>query len=468
MVFNTNFKGGFILNNEEKLNRSLKSRHIQMIAIGGSVGVGLFLASSKMMEIAGPSVLLSFAITGFMVYLIMRSLGEMSVQYPVSGSFSAYANEFWSPLVGYITGWSYWFLWGFGVMAEITAVGKCMKYWFPDVPIWLWALASLVMLTLINLVDVKFFGEFEFWFSIVKAVTIIAFIILGFALIIIHFADSGFKEFEIANLWTHGGFFPKGIESVILALGPVSITFIGLESIGLTAGETQNPKKELPSAINKVLLMACVFYVGSLFVIMSLFPWDNIDPSNSPFVLTFESIGLRSAAGIMNFVIITSTLSACNSGIFSSGRMIHTLASQDCAPRILSKLSKKNVPVAATLFSTAFMLIGVVLSFFFPEDAFSLLLGTCGMAGLLVWIVVLITQIKFRKTLDAEAVKNLKYKSLWFPRANYICLAFLAVVIITLIISPSYRLSVLTFSIWVVVLVIAYHIQKRIKEKIHS
>ena len=456
------------MNNEEELSRSLKSRHIQMIAIGGSVGVGLFLASSKMIEIAGPSVLLSFSITGFMVYLIMRSLGEMSVQYPVSGSFSAYANEFWSPLVGYVTGWSYWFLWAFGVMAEITAIGTCMKYWFPNIPIWVWALASLVMLTLINLVDVKFFGEFEFWFSIVKVVTIIAFIILGFALIIINFVNSGFREIEFSNLWTHGGFFPKGILSVILAIGPVSITFIGLESVGLTAGETKNPEKELPSAINKVLLMACIFYIGSLFIIMSLFPWDNIDPSNSPFVLTFENIGFRSAAGIINFVIITSTLSACNSGIFSSSRMVHTLASQDCAPRFLSKLNEKSVPVAATLFSAVFMLIGVGISFFFPEGAFNLLLGMCGMAGVFIWMVILITQIKFRKTLDSEAVSELKYKSLWFPRANYVCLGFLAVVVITCLFSPAHRLSALTFPIWLLVLVGSYYIQKRIKEKIHG
>ncbi len=421
------------MNNEEELSRSLKSRHIQMIAIGGSVGVGLFLASSKMIEIAGPSVLLSFSITGFMVYLIMRSLGEMSVQYPVSGSFSAYANEFWSPLVGYVTGWSYWFLWAFGVMAEITAIGTCMKYWFPNIPIWVWALASLVMLTLINLVDVKFFGEFEFWFSIVKVVTIIAFIILGFALIIINFVNSGFREIEFSNLWTHGGFFPKGILSVILAIGPVSITFIGLESVGLTAGETKNPEKELPSAINKVLLMACM-----------------------------------SAAGIINFVIITSTLSACNSGIFSSSRMVHTLASQDCAPRFLSKLNEKSVPVAATLFSAVFMLIGVGISFFFPEGAFNLLLGMCGMAGVFIWMVILITQIKFRKTLDSEAVSELKYKSLWFPRANYVCLGFLAVVVITCLFSPAHRLSALTFPIWLLVLVGSYYIQKRIKEKIHG
>lgn len=462
------YKGGFILNNEEKLSRSLKSRHIQMIAIGGSVGVGLFLASSKMIEIAGPSVLLSFSITGFMVYLIMRSLGEMSVQYPVSGSFSAYANEFWSPLVGYITGWSYWFLWGFGAMAETTAIGIFMKYWFPDVPIWIWALASLVMLTLINLVDVKFFGEFEFWFSIIKVVTIIAFIILGFALIIIHFANSGFREIEFANLWTHGGFFPKGILSVILAIGPVSITFIGLESVGLTAGETKNPEKELPSAINKVLLMACIFYIGSMLIIMSLFPWDNIDQNNSPFVLTFENIGLRSAAGIINFVMITSTLSACNSGVFSSSRMVHTLASQDCAPRFLGKLNKKSVPVAATLFSSAFMLIGVVISFFFPEGAFDLIFGMCGMAGVFIWMVILITQIKFRKTLDSEAVSKLKYRSLWFPRANYACLGFLAVVVITCLFDPARRLSVLAFPVWLLILVAAYYIQKRIKEKIHG
>ena len=462
-----NFKGGFILN-EENLSRSLKSRHIQMIAIGGSVGVGLFLASSKMIEITGPSVLISYAITGIMVYLILRSLGEMAVEYPVSGSFSSYANKFWSPLIGYITGWSYWFLWGFGVMAEITAVGTYMDYWFPTVPGWIWALAALIMLTTINLIDVKVFGEFEFWFSLIKVVTIIAFIILGFALIIINFINSDFQNIDFAYLWTHGGFFPKGIQGVILALGPVSIAFVGMESIGLTAGETQNPDKELPSAIKKVLFRVCLFYLGSLLIIMSLFPWDNIDPNHSPFVLTFHDIGLKSAAGIINFVLVTSALSACNSGIFSSSRMIHTLSLQNCAPKFLGKLNKKSIPVASILFSFVFMLIGVLLFFLFPKNALDLVLGVCGVTGVFIWMIIMITQIKFRKTLDSEAISNLKYKSIWFPHANYICLAFLVLVIITCIFSPTYRLSVLVFPIWLVALGIAYNIQKKIKEKINA
>lgn len=453
--------------NKENLNRNLKSRHVQMIAIGGSVGVGLFLASSKMIQLAGPAVLLSYIIVGLLTYIIMRSLGEMSVEYPVSGSFSSYANDFLSPLMGYITGWSYWFLWVFAVMAEITAVGTYMNYWFPATPGWIWALISLVILTAINLTNVKVFGEIEFWFSLVKVITIIALIVVGLAIIIMNFVNSNFQEIGFANLWSHDGFFPKGIDAVVMAVGPVAISFIGMESIGLTAGETENPEKTLPSAINKVLFRVCTFYIGSLFVIMSLFPWNQMNAESSPFVSTFHQIGLQSAAGIINFVVLTAALSACNSGIFSSSRMLHTLASQDCAPRILEKLNKKNIPVFAVLMSTFFMLIGVGLFFLFPKDAFSLVFSIAGITGIFIWATILITQIKFRKTLSNEEISKLKYKSLFFPYANYIGLALLLLAIIVCALNDSFRAGVLLFPIWLIILMIAYKVQKGIKDKIH-
>ena len=438
-----------------------------MIAIGGSVGVGLFLASSKMIQLAGPAVLLSYIIVGLLTYIIMRSLGEMSVEYPVSGSFSSYANEFLNPLMGYVTGWSYWFLWVFAVMAEITAVGTYMNYWFPDTPGWIWALISLVMLTAINLTNVKVFGEIEFWFSLIKVITIIALIVVGLVIVFMNFINSNFQEIGFENLWSHDGFFPKGIDAVVMAIGPVAISFIGMESIGLTAGESENPEKTLPSAINKVIIRVAMFYIGSLFVIMSLFPWNQMDPENSPFVLTFHQIGLQSAAGIINFVVLTAALSACNSGIFSSSRMLHTLASQDCAPRVLKKLNSKSIPVFAVLMSTFFMLIGVGLFFLFPKDAFSLVFSIAGITGMFIWATILITQIKFRKTLNSEQVSKLKYKSIFFPYANYVGLALLFLSIVVCILNDACRTGVLLFPVWLIILMIAYKIQKSIKDKIH-
>ncbi len=453
--------------NKENLNRNLKSRHIQMIAIGGSIGVGLFMGASGTIQLAGPAVLLTYVLVGLITYIIMRSLGEISVEYPISGSFSAYANEFVSPSMGYMTGWSYWFLWAFACMAEITAVGGYMQHWFPDSPGWLWALASLVLLTAINLSNVKMFGEIEFWFALIKVITIIALIVGGLAIIIINFVNSDFQEIGFSNLWSHEGFCPKGIESIIFALGPVAASFVGVETIGLTAGEAENPEKTLPAAINKVIVRVCIFYIGSLFVIMSLFPWNQMDPEKSAFVLTFDQIGLRSAAGIINFVVLTAALSACNSGIFSSSRMLHTLASQDCAPRVLQKLNKKNIPVFAVLVSTFFMLIGVGLFFIFPKGAFNMVLSAAVVAGMFIWAVILITQIKFRKTLSSDQIGKLKYKSIFFPYANYIALALLALILVMCALNDKFSTGVFLFPIWVVILMIAYKIQKSIKDKIH-
>ena len=326
--------------NDEGLNRGLKSRHIQMIAIGGSVGVGIFLASAKMIQLSGPSILLTYGIVGLMVYFIMRSLGELAVFKPISGSFSAYANDYLGDYMGYLTGWSYWLLWCFGVMVETIGIGKYMKFWFGEmVPGWIWAFFALLILTLINLINVKLFGEIEFWFSIIKVVTILALIAIGFLIIVYAYFFGGFKGVGFFNLWKHGGFFPKGMSSVLMAIGPVSIAFIGVEAIGLTAGETQNPSETLPKAIDSVLFRILLFYIGSLMVMMSLFPWNQLDPDVSPFVLTFEKIGLKSAAGIINFVILTAAFSACNSGIFSSSRMLLTLQNQKNAPVFLGKIN---------------------------------------------------------------------------------------------------------------------------------
>ena len=451
---------------EEKLSRNLKSRHIQMIAIGGSIGVGLFLYSAKTIQLTGPSVLVNYGIIGLLIYIILRSLGEMAVENPVSGSFSAYANKYLSPAFGYITGWSYWFLWVFAVMAEITAVGMYMNYWIPKevVPGWVWALISLLLITIINLTNVKIFGELEFWFALVKVVTILALIGVGSVLIIMSLFNSE-TSISFSNLWNFGGFFPKGIWSFVMALGPVTVSFIGVESIGLTAGEAKDPEKTIPNAINKVILRVSLFYIGSLFIIMVLFPWNNINPEESPFVLAFEKVGLKSAAGIINFVVLTASISACNSGIFSSSRMALNLQTNKLAPKFLGKINKKSIPVYSVLFSTFFMLFGVLLFKIFPEKAFHLICNICCITGILIWAIILITQISFRKKLTKEQVSKLQYKSILFPYANYFCIAVLAIIIALCAINPEFRLAVFVVPIWILLLLISYLIQKNIRNK---
>ncbi len=461
-----NKKGGINFMSDKDLNRNLKSRHIQMIAIGGSVGVGLFLYSAKTIQLTGPSVLISYGIIGLLIYVILRSLGEMAVEDPVSGSFSAYASKHLGPSFGYVTGWSYWFLWVFAVMGEITAVGMYMDYWIPKdvVPGWVWALISLILITLINLTNVKLFGELEFWFALVKVVTILALIAIGTVLMLIAYFNSDYS-IGLQNLFNFGGIFPKGIWQFVMSLGPVTVSFIGVESIGLTAGETKDPEKTLPSAINKLILRVCIFYIGSLIVIMALFPWNDINLEESPFVLAFEKVGLKSAAGIINFVVLTASISACNSGIFSSSRMALNLQSHGLAPKFLGRLNKKSIPIVSVLFSTFFMLFGVFLFKIFPEDAFHMICNICCITGILIWMVILITQISFRKGLTADQVSKLKYKSVLFPYANYVCIAFLMFVIVLCALNPDFRVAVFIVPIWISMLLISYYIQRLIKLK---
>lgn len=303
------------------LKRELGERHIRLMALGACIGVGLFLGSAKAIQMAGPAIMISYILGGLAILVIMRALGEMAVHNPVAGSFSQYAKDYLGPLAGFITGWNYWFLWLVTCVAEITAVAVYMGIWFPDVPRWIWALAALASMGTINLIAVRAFGEFEFWFALIKIVTILAMVVVGIGMIAFGFGNDGIAT-GISNLWAHGGFMPNGIQGVLMSLQMVMFAYLGVEMIGLTAGEARNPTKTIPSAINSVFWRILLFYVGSLFVIMSLYPWNEIGTQGSPFVMTFERMGIKTAAGIINFVVITAALSSCNGGIFSTGRML--------------------------------------------------------------------------------------------------------------------------------------------------
>ena len=352
----------FVLPDEavhEDFHRGLKERHIQMIAIGGAIGVGLFLGSAKAIQQAGPSLLLAYAVAGVVIFLIMRALGELMLYRPVSGSFATYADEFVGPWAGFATAWTYWLMWVVIAMAEITAAGIYVQYWVPGLPQWVPALAALVVLLGVNLIAVGVFGEFEFWFAIIKVVTIIGMILLGLAIILLGISDLSHTA-SFSNLWSHGGFFPKGFSGPFLALQIVMFAFLGVELIGVTAGEAQNPEKTIPSAINKVIWRILIFYVGALTIIMSLVAWNHLNPSQSPFVVVFSRVGIPTAAGIVNFVVLTAALSSCNSGIFSTGRMLYTLAGFRQAPASLRKVSRHKVPAVGMMVSFVAMLGGVV------------------------------------------------------------------------------------------------------------
>lgn len=441
--------------NQEELKRSLGERHMRLIALGAAIGVGLFLGSANAIKLAGPGILLSYLLGGAAIFIIMRALGEMAVHNPVAGSFSRYAQDYLGPLSGYLTGWNYWFMWLVTCVAEITAVGIYMGIWFPDVPQWIWALAALAAMGSVNLIAVRVYGEFEFWFAMIKVVTIVLMIVAGFGMILFGFGNHGVAT-GISNLWTHGGFFPNGVQGVLMALQMVMFAYLGVETIGLTAGEAANPKKTIPDAINSVFWRILIFYVGALFVILSIYPWNELGTHGSPFVMTFDRLGIKSAAGIINFVVITAALSSCNGGIFSTGRMLYNLAQQGQAPRAFAATSRSGVPRRALLVSVAALLIGVLLNYLVPEKVFVWVTSISTFGAIWTWGIILIAHMKFRRSLTAVQREQLEFRMPLFPYASWIVLAFLVLVIGLMAYFPDTRVALIVGPAWLVLLMLLY------------
>ncbi|WP_375540970.1 amino acid permease [Paenibacillus tyrfis] len=448
------------MKNNNELKRGLEQKHITLMSLGAAIGVGLFLGSASAIKVAGPAILVGYMIGGLAMFFIMRALGEMAVQKPVAGSFSRYAREYMSPVFGFLTGWNYWFIWVVTCMAEITAVGIYMEYWFPGVPRWIWALAALVIMSLVNLIAVKAYGELEFWFALIKIVTIIFMIIVGVGMIVFGLGNGGIAV-GISNLWSHGGFFANGWSGVLLAMQMIMFAYLGIEMIGVTAGEVKDPAKALTKAIDNVFWRILIFYVGALFVIMSIYPWTEIGLKGSPFVMTFEKLGIPYAAGIINFVVLTAALSSCNSGIFSNGRMLYNLAQQGEAPASFEKVSRSGVPSRAIIVSAFFLLIGVALNYIVPEKAFTMVTSIATFAVIWVWAVILISQIRFRKKLSADQASKLIYKMPFAPYSSYAVLAFLVFVVGIMAYSPDTRIALLVGPVWYAILLVVYFVKKK-------
>ncbi|NWB27686.1 amino acid permease [Pseudomonas gingeri] len=441
------------------LKRELGERHIRLMALGACIGVGLFLGSAKAIEMAGPAIMLSYIIGGLAILVIMRALGEMAVHNPVAGSFSRYAQDYLGPLAGFLTGWNYWFLWLVTCVAEITAVAVYMGVWFPDVPRWIWALAALVSMGTINLIAVKAFGEFEFWFALIKIVTIIAMVIGGVGVIAFGFGNDG-VALGIANLWNNGGFMPNGISGVLMSLQMVMFAYLGVEMIGLTAGEARNPQKTIPNAIGSVFWRILLFYVGALFVILSIYPWNAIGTQGSPFVMTFERLGIKTAAGIINFVVITAALSSCNGGIFSTGRMLYSLAQNGQAPATFAKTSSNGVPRRALLLSIGALLLGVLLNYLVPEKVFVWVTSIATFGAIWTWVMILLAQLKFRQGLTASQRAGLQYRMWLYPVSSYLALAFLVLVVGLMAYFPDTRVALYIGPAFLVLLTLLFHVFK--------
>ncbi|OLP65786.1 putative transport protein YifK [Bacillus pumilus] len=440
---------------QQELKRGLSARHIQMIALGGTIGVGLFMGSAKAIQWTGPSVLLAYALCGVFIFFIMRAMGEMLYLEPSTGSFATFGHKYIHPLAGYITAWSNWFQWVIVGMAEIIAVGTYMKYWFPELPAWIPGLIAMIILGAANLISVKSFGEFEFWFAMIKIVTIILMIIAGLGIIFFGFGNGG-TAIGLSNLWEHGGFFTGGFTGFLFALSLVIAAYQGVELIGITAGEAQNPQKTLTSAINSIIWRILIFYIGAIFVIVTVYPWDQLSSLGSPFVATFAKIGITAAAGIINFVVITAAMSGCNSGIFSAGRMLYTLGVNGQAPAFFTKISKNGVPYFGTFAVLIGLAIGVVLNYVSPPNIFVYVYSASVLPGMVPWFVILISHIAFRKAKGAALDKH-PFKLPFAPFSNYLTIGFLLMVLVFMLVNQDTRISLIVGIVFLVIVVISFY-----------
>ncbi len=441
------------------LERSLRNRHIQFIALGGAIGSGLFLGSGNTIGLAGPSILLGYVIGGGLVFIVMRALGEMAAAEPVSGSFSAYAHRYVGSFAGFAVGWTYWFSWTIVNITELTAFAVYMQYWFPSLPRWLSVLVAIVVILAINLISARSFAEAEFWVTLIKVAAIVGLIALGFIILLFGIGQNA----SVSNLWNDGGVFPHGIFGLLLAFPLIIFSFGGTELVGIAAGEARDPQKSIPRAVNGVIVRIVLFYVGGLLFILMLVPWSSARLEISPFVAAFHDVGIPNAPHVLNFVVITAVLSAFNSGMYSSGRMLLTLAQNGQAPRVFTAISKRgHVPYVGLFFSAAVLLIAVVLNAYYPPGVFLSLASIASFAVIFTWAMILITHWRFRRAKWRDgSVGSLTFRLFAWPLTTYIGLGGLALVLVLMAFHPSTSVALVIAPLWFGALGIGYVIMRR-------
>lgn len=439
----------------DTLSRSLKSRHVMMIAIGGAIGTGLFLGSGTAIRNAGPSVILSYLIFGIFVFFMMRALGELLMSDLSKHSFIDFIKEYLGNKTSFVIGWMYFGCFLACAMADLTASGIYFKFWFPDLPQWIPPLVILVCLLLINMINVSMFGELESWLSMVKILAIIALIVVGAILVIIH-AHIGNSVASLSNLISHHGFFPTGLSGFIESFQMVAFAFAGIEMVGLTAGETKDPINDIPKSINSLPVRIGLFYVGSMIAIMSVYPWNKIQTSSSPFVQVFSGAGIAGAATILNIVVITATISATNSALFSTSRSLYSLAKTGHAPKRFTKLSSSAVPNKALQFSSLLLFFVVILNYIIPGKVFEIISSVAAINFIFVWIAIIFCHYKYRQKMKQKErnANELKFKMPGYPFTDWISLVFFIAILILLVFLPQTKLAMLISVIWVGILLI--------------
>lgn len=444
---------------EEGYQEGLKPRHLQMIAIGGAIGTGLFLGAGGKLASVGPALLVLFAVCGFFAFLILRALGELVLHRSSSGSFVSYAREFYGEKLAYVAGWMYWLNWAFTAMADTTAVATYLHYWsgLKPVPQWLLALIVLVVVFCFNLVSVKLFGELEFWFAILKVAAIIAFLVVGVIFIVFSLhtshGETGF------GVWAHhGGFMPKGnsltgVVSLAVLMSGVVFAYSAVELVGTAAGETKNPRGIMPRAVNSVVVRIVVFYCGSILLLSLLLPYTAYSKNESPFVTFFSSIGSKEtgliAGSVVQFILTTAAFSSLNAGLYSTGRILRSMAINGAAPGFTGKMNKQGVPWGGITLTAAFALIGIFVNLVLPEDAFTVVTNIASFGIVTGWAVIVICQIRLRKWVKEGKAVGSTFRLFGAPFTAYLTLAFLASVVILM--AFDYPTGTWTFATLIVI-----------------
>ncbi|MCD2166544.1 D-serine/D-alanine/glycine transporter [Comamonas koreensis] len=446
----------------DDLQRNLSNRHIQLIAIGGAIGTGLFMGSGKTISLAGPSIVLVYAIIGIMLFFVMRAMGELLLSNLQYKSFIDFSDDLLGPWAGFFTGWTYWFCWIITGIADVIAISAYAQFWWPDLPQWAPAIACVALLLSLNLLTVKLFGEIEFWFAMIKIVAIVALVGTGLYMVSTGFSSPAGRQASIANLWNDGGLFPHGAMGFFAGFQIAVFAFVGIELVGTTAAEAKDPHRTLPRAINSIPIRIIIFYVCALIAIMAVTPWRDVVPSKSPFVELFVLAGLPAAASVINFVVLTSAASSANSGVFSTSRMLFGLALKGDAPRSFGKLSASSVPSRGLLFSCVCLLGGAFLMWVVPNlvEAFTLVTTVSAILFMFVWSLILLSYISYRKQRPALH-KASHYRMPGGVFMCWVCLAFFAAVLVLLSLELDTRQALIATPAWFVLLGLAYAWQRK-------
>ncbi len=444
---------------QNQLQKGLKKRHMTMIAIAGVIGAGLFMGSGSVIHLAGPGAILSYLFAGLIVVLVMRMLGEMASVNPTSGSFAHYAHQAIGPWAGFMIGWLYWFFWVIAIALEATAAAAIIQYWYDGMPLWLLSLIVTVALTATNILSVKAFGEFEYWFSLIKVVSIIIFLGLGAAMIL--GIVPNFESAGMSNLIGQGGFLPNGFGAVLMGIVVVIFSFMGTEIVAIAAGESEEPHAAVRKATNSITWRILLFYVGSIAVVVTLLPWHSSSILTSPYVAVLDYIGIPAAAQIMNFVVLTAVLSCLNSALYATSRMVFSLAQKGEAPKSFLKLNKRGSPVNAILAATFFSYIAVIMNYVSPDKVFLFLVNSCSAITLILYLIISGSQLRMRRKIERENPELLTVKMWLFPYLTYFTILATTGLLIAMFFINSMRSQILFTCVIVFAVFIAYLLTQR-------